>query len=964
MPFDPPPESRGSALVSERAANLISLIDNTEDLIWSVDLDFRLIACNRAMQQHLDRDLGAETPLGKRPEELLQLGRTGIWHALFERALSQDPFRTEVPLSDGRTLEVALNRIVFDGRATGISIFGREITGRKRTEIKLRESGESLTPTQRIDGLGSYVLDILSGKWVCSEVLDELLGIDRESDHTFELWCSLVHPEDRAMMNDYMISEVVGKGRSFDKEYRIIRATDKVERWMHGLGSLEFDEDGQPLKLRGLIKDITERVRTDLHLRESEERYRTAFQTSIDFISLSRTGDGEYLEANEAFLDFFGYSREEVIGRTSRELGIWADWAGRQRMVEELNRTSVCRNMEAQYRKKNGELFWGLLSASTIESQGVPCVLSIVRDISDAKAAEQRMSATAQDLRVSEERYRTVFQNGLDPIVINLFDNLRYLDVNQAFLDVMGFERDEVIGRTSVDLNLWTDPRDLANLARTLRANSEYRNMESLFRKKNGDTVWGLMSSSIIEIEGSRCVLSIVRDISKAKAAEEEIRNLAFYDPLTGLPNRRLLLERLHQTRPVTVRNNHMRALLFVDLDNFKILNDTLGHQSGDLLLQETARRLAVCVRDPDTVCRLGGDEFVLLVEDLSDVPQDAAAQARVIGEKILAVVAQPYLLGSRECHISASIGVSVFGHRQEGPNEVLQQADIAMYQAKVTGRNSVRFFAPALQAAINERAALEGELRQAIRDRQFVLYYQPQMDLNRLIGAEALIRWRHPSSRILGPGEFIPLAEETGLILPIGQWVLEAACEQIASWAGRSQSGSLSIAVNISARQFCEPVFVEQVLTTIDRTGASPRNLKLELTESLMVENIEDIVAKMKELKSHGLRFALDDFGTGYSSLSYLKQLPLDQLKIDRSFIHDILSDESSVAIAQTIISLSRALGMAVMAEGVETDEQREFLTGLGCNAFQGYLFSRPLQLEDFEGQWLRVAESPVPII
>jgi EAL domain-containing protein (putative c-di-GMP-specific phosphodiesterase class I) len=342
------------------------------------------------------------------------------------------------------------------------------------------------------------------------------------------------------------------------------------------------------------------------------------------------------------------------------------------------------------------------------------------------------------------------------------------------------------------------------------------------------------------------------------------------------------------------------------------------------------------------------------MLEDLSDIPEEAAGEAEAVSEKILAAIDQPYWLSGRECFSTSSIGITVFGDKRESTNEVLQQADIAMYQAKTAGRNTMRFFAPALQAAVNARAAMEEDLRHAIKTSQFVLYYQPQVDCTRLIGAEALVRWNHPKRGLLAPGEFIHLAEETGLILPLGEWVLETACTQIAAWASQVETAHLSVSVNISARQFRQPDFVEQVLAALDRTGANPKNLKLELTESMLVDNIEDVIAKMTEFKSHGLGFSLDDFGTGYSSLAYLKRLPLDQLKIDRSFVRDILEDVGSRAIAQSVISLGRALSLSVIAEGVETEEQLGYLTRLGCHTFQGFLFSRPLPLQEFEGSWL----------
>ncbi len=440
------------------------------------------------------------------------------------------------------------------------------------------------------------------------------------------------------------------------------------------------------------------------------------------------------------------------------------------------------------------------------------------------------------------------------------------------------------------------------------------------------------------------------RELRLLMKAQDEIKNLAFYDPLTGLPNRRLLMDRLRKTLAASSRSKRLRALLFADLDDFKTLNDTLGHQTGDLLLQEVARRLSTCVRETDTVSRLGGDEFVVMLEELSEVPEIAAAQAEIIAIKLLAVVSEPYLLDGRECLSTVSIGITIFGGGEQSTTEVLQQADIAMYQAKNAGRNTAHFFAPALQDAVNARAAMEEDMRLAVKTGQFVLYYQPQVDRGVTVGAEALVRWMHPQRGLLQPGEFIPLAEESGLILSLGDWILGEACRQIEAWAHGDETAKLTVAVNISARQFRQADFVERVLMAVDNAGASPENLMLELTESMLVDNIEEVIAKMTELKGHGLKFSLDDFGTGYSSLSYLKRLPLDELKIDRSFVWDAPKNASGGAIVQAILTLGRAMGLPVVAEGVETEEQKEFLAGLGCHAFQGYLFSRPLPEDEFE--------------
>jgi diguanylate cyclase (GGDEF)-like protein/PAS domain S-box-containing protein len=1452
---------------NQAEANLKALIESTEDLIWSVDLDCRLITFNSALQKHILATTGVQLAAGMLPMEIMEPESVDFMRPLYERALQEGPFRTEYSLADGRTLELAFNPIVTDGATTGISVFGKDISERKRADRALREaetkyrsifdgalegmfqttldgrvlaansavakilgydspedaltaimdvsrdvwqnpaqrssylgqlqlcgflrnfecevrrkdgklvrvsvsarmvcdedrrplyidgflediserkraedelheSRDSLREAQTLGGLGNYALDVGKGVWTSSALLDELFGIDETYDRSVEGWAALIHPDDQEMMTAYFQQEVIDKRRPFDKEYRIVRQTDRATLWVHGLGRLEFDAEGRPLRMRGVIRDVTERQRAlraleesearfrkffeenssvmlivepmsgeicdanetaaayygysrqqllgmrvdqintlpeeevaperlsalreersrfsfrhrlasgeerdvetfvsrmevdgrvllfsivhdigdrkraEAQLRDSEERYRatfeqaavgivhtaldgrilrcnarfaeiigyprdevpgmtfqqitrpedlpesirelnqfvsgrapsaswekryirkdgsltwvkltisvqrdergralhlisvvedsnarkeaeglltdaanalqlseeryrtvfqtsldafninrlsdgvfvdvnesflrftgcaredvightsrelnfwvdpdirekmieilrqdssvgnlearfrrkdggivwgqvsesmietdgvpcilsvtrditaakeaddrlaatmaalrasevhyrTVFQTSVDGICISQLRNGQYIDANRAFLELMGYEREEVIGRTTLELNFWAEPELRRQMATMLERDESFKDVETQFVKKNGERVWTLVSATAMEIENVPCVLSVVRDISATKAAEERLAAVQQAMQASEIRYRTAFQTSLDSININRLSDGSYIDCNQAFLDSVGYTREEVIGKTSVELNIWANSRDRQKLVEMLRQTGHCRDLEAQFKRKNGEIFWGQMSASTIEVDGVPCILSISRDISGAKVAEDEIRNLAFYDPLTHLPNRRLVSERLRQSMSSSARSNRKGALLFIDVDNFKTLNDTLGHKTGDLLLQEVARRLTHCIRDADTVARLGGDEFVVILEDLSGSPEEAAAQAKMVAEKILAAVSQNYVLAGRECLSTSSVGITVFGDRNHTIDDVLQQADIAMYQAKSAGRNTLRFFAPALQAAINARASMEEDLRQAIGTGQFQLYYQPQVLSGALIGAEALLRWNHPQRGFFPPADFIALAEDTGLILPLGDWVLETACRQIAAWSKRKETAHIAVGVNISARQLRQPDFVERVLSAIERTGANPKKLDLELTESMLVENIEEVIAKMTVLKSHGVRFSLDDFGTGYSSLSYLKRLPLDTLKIDRAFVHDMLVDMTSGAIAQTVISLCKAMGLSVIAEGVETEQQREFLAGLGCHAFQGYLFSPALPIDEFE--------------
>ena len=447
-------------------------------------------------------------------------------------------------------------------------------------------------------------------------------------------------------------------------------------------------------------------------------------------------------------------------------------------------------------------------------------------------------------------------------------------------------------------------------------------------------------------------VRTLREEVAERKQMEEQVREMAFSDPLTGLPNRRMLMDRLEQALVTASRLGHQDALLFIDLDNFKALNDTLGHDKGDALLRQIATRLKACVRDGDTVARLGGDEFVVMLQALSDEPLEAAKQVHIVATKILRVLGQNYELDGHGHHSSASIGCTLFGGLpREKLEEPLKRAELAMYQAKAAGRGALRFFEPEMQATVNARATLEAELRHAVAFGQFVLHYQPQSRGDgRLSGVETLLRWQHPQRGLVWPDEFIAVAESSGLILPLGRWVMETACQQLAAWAERPETSHLTMAVNVSARQIKQSDFVPTMLSILATTGAKAERLKLELTENVLVDNVDDVIRKMTELKAKGIEFSLDDFGTGYSSLSYLKRLPLYQLKIAQDFVRDILTDADDAAIAKMVVALTESIGLEVIAEGVETEAQRALLAGLGCHNYQGYLFSQPLPADALE--------------
>ena len=536
-------------------------------------------------------------------------------------------------------------------------------------------------------------------------------------------------------------------------------------------------------------------------------------------------------------------------------------------------------------------------------------------------------------------------------IVTDAQGRITYANAN--FCEISGYTEHELIGRDHSIIHSDQHPKEFfKDIYRTVAKGDSWHN-EICNRTKNGQLYW--MDTTVVPFMNSNgkpeSYISICTDITQRKAMDEKNHQLAYYDPLTSLPNRRFFMDKLSKAVVAGKLRARKSALLFLDLDYFKTLNDTQGHQIGDMLLQQVASRLRKAVRESDTVARIGGDEFVVLLEELDENIAVAEEQTQAVGDKLLRILNQPYLLNGTEYLSTLSIGAAMLDSHTRTEEDLLKQADIAMYQSKKSGRNTIRFFDPEMQDTINTRVALERDLRKAINDKQFHLHYQVQVDSEGVpVGAEALIRWKHPVRGMISPAQFIPLAEETGLILPIGAWVLDTACAQLADWQNNPITRHFELAVNVSAKQFNQPNFVDQVREIIARHDINPSMLKIELTESMLVDNINDIITKMNQLNSMKVRFSLDDFGTGYSSLQYLKKLPLSQLKIDQSFVRDITSDSSGATIILTIIAMARALNLEIIAEGVETDTQLAFLHNYGCHHYQGYYFSKPLPIEEFE--------------
>lgn len=800
---------------------------------------------------------------------------------------------------------------------------------------KLVQGDSLLKLAERTAFVGTWTLDVASGAIAWSDQLaaihDAPPGFAPPAEDPFGFYA----PEWRDKIIA-LVDECASTGTPFDEEMQIVTLKGR-RAWVRTLGQAVLDETGDVLRVEGAVQEIAPPGYRPGTLMRHTMSMGGAMGGGEAFATVDRQGRFTYL--NE--------QAERLLGRTARELlgrPIWNYFQKTVRLrLEEQFRRSLTTGAKLEAEELDAQL------GSRIEMRGYPFGGGMAVHLGDVTARHKSQEL----LRLLEGSIAR-----LNDIVIiteaGPFSEPgpRIVFVNEAFERRTGYSPEEVIGRTPRLLQgPGTQRSELDKIRRAMEQWQPAR-VDLINYKKSGEAFWVDLEVSPVWDEARKLThwVAVGRDITERKTAEEKIQYLAFYDPLTRLPNRQLLLDRLHRALSDTDRP-HEGALMFIDLDNFKVLNDTLGHQKGDLLLQQVAERLRSCVARGDTVARLGGDEFVILLENSGAKPFEPAAGARAVSERILAKLGEPYQLSGYLHHSTCSIGVTLFGKAPWSVSELLKQADLAMYQAKSAGRNTVRFFDPGMQAVVTANAALATDLRQAWREGQFLIDYQPQVGADgRMTGVEALLRWKHPQRDMVPPAHFISTAEETSLIVPIGRWVLEQACQQLVEWAGHPGRAHLSIAVNVSVRQFRDPDFVDEVMTVIRDYGIVPHKLKLELTESLLAEGIEVTVAKMASLKEMGVALSLDDFGMGYSSLSYLKRLPLDQLKIDREFVKDILTDANDAAIARTIIHLARSLGLGVIAEGVETPEQRAFLAKEGCYEYQGYLFCRPLPIEELE--------------
>lgn len=746
-----------------------------------------------------------------------------------------------------------------------------------------------------------------------------------------------IHPDDR----DDVVKTVIQAAkylRPWGQDYRVCFDNGEV-RWLRAEATPRAALDGDVIWY-GYVQDVTERIEQANALAAEQANMQATFEAIPDLL-FEVDGQGKILNYHSPRTDLLAAPPDAFLGKLMDDFIPPSASALIRGAMDEAALTGFSNGTQYALLLPHGERWFELSVARKERRAGSKDrFIMLARDITDRKKAEA-------ELRIASIAFES--QEGM--FVTDATSTI--LRVNKAFTRITGYNEAEAVGRKP---SLLSSGRHDAAFYAVMRAEIEASKVwqgEVWNRRKNGEIYpeW-LTITAVLDSAGTTThYVSTLTDITTRKAAEEQIQHLAFYDPLTGLPNRRLLMDRLTQVMASCARHKRHGAIIFIDLDNFKSINDVHGHNVGDLMLQQVAQRLSDNIREGDTVARIGGDEYVVMLDELKELPDEAAMQAKAAGEKILAALRRPFTLRQMVHHSTGSLGIALIGENLESAEELLKRADLALYEAKGAGKDTLRFFDPEMQKVVTARAHLESRLRTAVERNELALFYQPQADgQGHLVGVEALLRWSDPVHGIVSPASFIALAEETGLILPLGAWVFETACAQLSDWARQAHTAKLTVAVNVSARQFLSENFVSDVLSVLARTGAPPSRLKLELTESLLVHDIEKVIEKMLMLKSHHVAFSLDDFGTGFASLNYLRRLPLDQLKIDQSFLREAITNPKDAAIVRSIVALGQALGLMVIAEGVETLAQRDFLYSEGCGFFQGYYFGRPGPVNDLD--------------
>jgi diguanylate cyclase (GGDEF)-like protein/PAS domain S-box-containing protein len=926
--------------------NFRAVMESTDDYIYFKDRNHVLTGVSRTLVS-LTRSIEEWTDLlGKTDYEVYPEAFADKYYKLEQDIFAGVPVAHEIRetvSTDGRRGWVDNRKYpLYDDHGEIVGLFGiaRDITAQVRAEETLRQSEEWLRDSQEIAGVGSYSHDVRSGAWSSSPVLDEIFGIDEDYPHTVEGWVQIIHPDDRAGMNVYFADEVVGKGVRFDREYRIVRQSDGAVRWVHGLGRLDLDGDGLPWRMRGTIQDVTEGKLAESSLRESKELLQKFFEHAPVSMAIFDTAM-RYMAVTRRWMEDNQLTGREIIGECHYDVipNIPEEW--RQGHRRGLSGETLS-GEEDPLRRADGSLSW-------IRWEQIPWhtgdgavggIILVAEDVTQEKEAKERLQLAA-----------SVFTNAREAILITSLDGC-ILDVNQAFTQITGYNREEVLGKNPRLLKSGRQSKDYyANMWASLTATGQWSG-EIWNRAKNGRIFPAMQTISAVHNAHGEVqhYVALTFDITELKEHERKLEHFALYDPLTGLPNRVFLADRMHQAMAHCRRYHEVVGVVYLDLDAFKAVNDNHGHDVGDELLGEIAKRMKGVLREGDTLARLGGDEFVAVLLDL----ESPEVSVTVI-ERLLAAVAEPVEVGPLTLQVSASIGVTFFPQPEEvDADQLLRQADQAMYQAKLQGRNRFALFDSTVDRSIRGHHEEVGRIRKGLAAREFVLYYQPKVNLRAgtVVGAEALIRWRHPQRGLLLPGSFLPVIEDHPLAVEVGEWVIETALRQMEIWG--AQGLDLPVSVNMGARQLQQADFVERLEALLKaHPSVSPASLELEILETSALQDVAQTSKVLKRCIDLGVNFSLDDFGAGYSSLIYLKQLPARVLKIDRSFVCNILEDPEDLTILEGVLGLGFSFRRQCIAEGVETVEQGTMLLRMGCDLAQGFGIARPMPAEEMPG-WI----------
>ena len=881
------------------------------------------------------------------------IGRTtlelGLWpdpqqRSTFIQAIRNQhpPVAMEVQLRDrnGQLHDGILSaqRVELENEEYLVSTF-LDTSERKKTELALKDSQERLDLALDSAQLGTWDWHIPSGQLYGSARAAQLHGLEAVAfNESFDAFFEGVPAQERNNMRNAYRSLREGPAGNYQLTYRV-QLESGASRYLESRARLYRGDDGQPLRMAGTLLDITEQVEREQRLVASEEKFASVFQTSPDPICVMQADSGQVMEINASFSQTFGWDMDDLRANGDNR-------AQHLQPLLSALQAPAQNNLTLTLWHKNTEALTCVLTSRHIEVDGQTCIVATLRDITQQQRAEAVLKA-------SEEKFAKAFHASPDAITISDYATGCYLEVNDGFTRLTGYTSAEVMGRSPYELGIWGDSSLRQALLDELEEKGRISNREILGRSRRGDLLNVEISIERITLNDTACLLLIARDISQLKAAQAQVRHLAYHDPLTNLPNRALLMDRLTQQSALLSRHDMRGALLFLDLDHFKHINDSLGHPVGDAVLKVITARLEASVRVEDTVARLGGDEFVVLLSGLHGSLEEVTRHVRATADTLRELLAEPMFLDGQRLQVTPSIGIALIPDHGSKPADLFKRADIALYRAKDSGRNTTQLFHPDMQAAASERMRIESDLRTALARNEFSLHYQPQVDArtNRIVGAEALVRWQHPQLGPQSPGEFIKILEDSGLILDVGTWILEQACRDAGSLlnAGLIDANAFRLCVNISPRQFRQSNFVERVERSLLAHSLPSTLLKLEITEGIVIQNLDDTIAKMRQLTALGVSFAMDDFGTGYSSLTHLKRLPVDTLKIDQSFVRDAINDPNDAEIIRAIVAMAHSLKLNVVAEGVERLQQLQFLQSLDCHIYQGYLHSRPVPLNAF---------------